>query len=176
MILSARAVRLILGFSLAFSSPVIAQTVPAGPARSLAPAGGAAATLPNSFDIPAPTAPPTARVAPSSTDVAVAEATLRVVIEQLRAGTLDPKLYTRDLATRLTGQLPTIRPLLEGYGAIQSVEAQGTRDGAGQFLVIFDEAATQWRIGLNDEGLIAALLFRPAPPVSSDPTTPGLAD
>lgn len=171
MILSVCAVRLILGFSIAFSAPVMAQTVPTGPGRSVAPAGGAAATLPNSFDIPARTAPSTVRAASSPTDAAVAEATLRVVIEQLRAGTLDPTLYTRNLATRLTGQLPTIRPLLGGYGAIQSVEAQGTRDGEGQFLVIFDDAATQWRIGLNDAGLIAALLFRPAPPVSSEPET-----
>lgn len=173
MILSVRAARLIVGFSLALATPVMAQTVPTGQSRALAPGGSAAATLPNSFDIPVRNAP---APAPPPPEVAVAEAALRVVIEQLRAGTLDPTLYTRDLATRLTGQLPTIRPLLEGYGAIQSVEAQGTRDGAGQFLVIFDEAATQWRIGLNDEGLIAALLFRPAPPVSSEPTAPGLAD
>jgi len=176
MSLSIRAVCLILGSSAVVAGPAMAQTLLSPQSRSLAPAGGAAATLPNSFDAPA--RPATAAPAPSTppTEVAVAEAALRVVIEQLRTGAIDPTLYTPDLATRLTGQLATIGPVLQRYGAIQSVEAQGTRDGAGQFLVIFDEAATQWLIGLNEQGLIAALLFRPAPPVSSEPGTTAPAD
>ena len=112
----------------------------------------------------------TSPVAPATpaTEAAVAEATLRAVIEQLRAGEVNATLYTPDLAERLRGQVATISPILVGYGAIQSVEAQGTQDGAGQFLVIFEDAATQWMIGLNDDGLIAALFFRPAPPEASE--------
>jgi hypothetical protein len=156
-----------------------AQTLPSAQSRSLAPSGGAAATLPNSFDAPVAAAPvaPAAPAAPApATAVAVAEATLRAVIEQLRAGRIDATLYTPDLTERLQGQIATIAPILVGFGAIQTVEAQGSQDGTGQFLVIFDEAATQWMIGVNEDGLIAALLFRPAPPESSAAETTAPAD
>ena len=155
----------------ALAGPVLAQTVPPGQSRSLAPSSGAAATLPNSFDSPAP-APLPVSTAAAPSEVVVAEAALRVVIEQLRAGTLDARMYTPDLATRLEGQLPNLGPMLNGYGELLTIEAQGTRDGAGQFLVTFDETVTQWIIGLDANGLIAALLFRPAPPESSQPPTP----
>lgn len=173
MTLSPRAALMLAAAVSTLAVPAMAQTLPSAQSRSLAPSGGAAATLPNSFDAPvmaapvAPSAPAAPAVAP--TEVAVAEATLRAVIEQLRAGEVNATLYTPDLAERLKGQVATLSPLLAGYGAIQSVEAQGTLDGAGRFLVIFDEAATQWMIGLNDDGLIAALLFRPAPPEASTP-------
>ena len=167
MSLSPRAAFVLVASVMTITAPAMAQTMPSAQSRSLAPPSGAAATLPNTFDAPVvPVAPPAATPVPAES--AVAAAVLRVVIDQLRTGELNPTLYTTDLVTRLRGQLPTIRPLLAGYGAIQSVEAQGTRDGAGQFLVVFDEAATQWLIGLNEQGLIAALLFRPAPPESSD--------
>ena len=152
------------------AGPSLAQSLPSMQNRSLAPSSGAAATLPNSFDAPARAPAPATPPAPP-TEVAVAEAALRVVIEQLRAGTLDATLYTPGLATRLQGQLATITPMLNGYGALLEIEAQGTREGTGQFLVTFDEAATQWVIGLDEDGLIAALLFRPAPPESSEPAT-----
>ena len=168
MSLSPRAAFLLVASVMTITAPAMAQTMPSAQSRSLAPAGGAAATLPNTFDAPVSVVPVAPPVTPAPAESAVAAAVLRVVIDQLRTGELNPTLYTTDLVTRLRGQLPTIRPLLAGYGAIQSVEAQGTRDGAGQFLVVFDEAATQWLIGLNEDGLIAALLFRPAPPESSD--------
>ena len=160
----------------ALAGPVTAQTLPSMQSRSLAPSGGAAATLPNSFDPPV-SAPPVAPATPAvpTTEVAMAEATLRAVIEQLRAGEVSATLYTPDLAERLSGQIATLSPILVGYGAIQSVEAQGTLDGTGRFLVLFEEAATQWMIGLDDEGRIAALLFRPAPPEASGPDAPPAA-
>ena len=150
--------------------PVLAQTLPSTQSRSLAPTSGAAATLPNSFDGPVTGPAPVAPAAPPA-DAVVAEAALRLVIDQLRAGTLETRMYSPGLATRLQGQLPTLSPMLNGYGDLLTIEAQGTRDGAGQFLVTFEEAVTQWVIGLDDDGLIAALLFRPAPPESSEPAT-----
>jgi hypothetical protein len=170
MSLSPRIVGLIASCLLISAGPCLAQSLPLTPGRGQAPLSGAAATLPNSFDTPAQ-APLAAAPMPSTptTDVAIAEAALRVVINQLRAGTIDPALYTPDLAARLQGRLATITPLLNGYGALLTIEAQGTREGAGQFLVTFDEATTQWLVGLDDHGLIAALLFRPAPPESSEP-------
>ncbi|AQR60842.1 hypothetical protein BZG35_03615 [Brevundimonas sp. LM2] len=175
MTLSPRAVLMFTAALSALAAPAMAQTLPSAQSRSLAPSSGAAATLPNSFD--APVAAPVAPAAPAApaaapTEVAVAEATLRAVIEQLRAGEVDTTLYTADLAGRLKGQIATLQPILVGFGAVQSVEALGSEDGTGQFLVVFDEAATQWMIGLNEDGLIAALLFRPAPPESSTPNAP----
>jgi len=172
----------LLASSLVFASAAYAQTSsPArpGPSRSLAPTNGAAASLPNTFDGPtaitAPSAQPPA--APTTTpgqvtDADIAEGVLRVVIADLKAGEIDETLFTPDMAARMATQLTTIRPLLEGYGEITAMEAQGVREGAAQYQVTFEDVVTQWVIGLNDNGLIAALLFRPAPPESSEPVPP----
>lgn len=156
----------------ALAGPALAQATP--PAQ-LAPRGGAAATLPNTFDSPpAPTAP-AARppAAPGQvTDAQMAEAALRSVIEQLKAGDIQEAMFTPDLGRRLNSQMTTFSPLVQGFGDLQTIEPSGVEDGVAQYLVTFDDAATQWLIGLEEGGLIAALLFRPAPPESSEPTSP----
>lgn len=167
---------------LALAAPVLAQTpgqaVPTtGETRSLAPTSSptAAATLPNTFDGPprAPAASASATAPATSqagvTDADIAEGALRVIIADLAEGQLDAELFTTDLANRLRPQLTTLRPIVQGFGELGTIEAQGLSNGANQFLVTFENAATQWIIGLNDEGRVAALLFRPAPPVSSEP-------
>jgi hypothetical protein len=158
------------------AAPVLAQTAPAPQSRSLAPSGGAAAVLPNTFDRPAtsPVAPAPLPETPGGqvTEVEMAEAALRAIIGQLQAGDIDEALFTPDLAARLNQQLPTFTPLIQGYGALQVIEPQAATGGVGEFLVLFENAATQWRIGLEDGGLVAALLFREAPPESSEPETP----
>lgn len=158
------------------AGPAFAQTVPPAQTRGLAPSSGAGVTLPNTFDGPAaaPITRPVASAAPATvqvTEADMAEGALRLIIDQIRAGDLDEALFTPSLATRLNGQLATYTPMLRAYGDVQSIEALGAQDGVGQFLVTFDNAATQWRIGLEDGGLVAALLFREAPPESSDPAT-----
>lgn len=159
----------------------LAQTAPLptpGQSRSLAPGSGAAATLPNTFDGPAATpapraapvaAPATPAAGPQVTDAQMAEAALRAVIEQFRTADIDERLFTPDVATRLNAQLATYTRLIRGYGAVESIETQGATNGVGQFLVIFENGATQWQVGLEDGGLVAALRFREAPPESSDP-------
>jgi len=159
----------------ALAGPVVAQTTPASPAQgqSRSPASsGAAATLPNTFDGPATQAQAATPPAPVA-DAEVAEAALRSVIEQLRAAEIDEALFTPGVATQLNGQLAEYSRLIRGYGAVQSVETQGAGDGVGQFLVLFENAATQWQIGLNEAGLIAAVRFREAPPESSEEPAPG---
>lgn len=171
MTASTRAVLLLAASAFVLAAPASGQSVPSSQTRSLAPSGGAAASLPNSFDAPAPaaSAAPSMSAEATATAIADAEAALRIVIEQLKAGEIEPSLYTPGLAARLRAQLATIRPMLASYGALLTIEAQGTRDGSAQFLVTFEEAATQWMIGLDDAGLIAAVLFRPAPAESSEP-------
>lgn len=165
----------------AVAGPSLAQTATQNlnqnQTRSLAPSSGAAATLPNTFDGPAaatlPPPAPLAAPAPQVTDAEMAEAALRAVIEQFRAADIDERLFTPGVATQLNGQLAEYSRLIRGYGDVVSIEPQGAGDGVGQFLVIFDNAATQWQVGLEDGGLVAALRFREAPPKSSEPATPG---
>ncbi|WGM32882.1 hypothetical protein [Brevundimonas sp. NIBR11] len=175
MTVSIKTAALVLALT-ACAGPVLAQqaTQDLNRSRSLAPSSsGAAATLPNTFDAPAaPTLPrpaPEPAPAPQVSDAQMAEAALRSVIDQFRAADIDERLFTPGVATQLNAQLPNYSRLIRGYGAVQSIEPQGAANGVGQFLVIFDNAATQWQVGLEDGGLVAALRFREAPPESSDP-------
>ena len=81
--------------------------------------------------------------------------------------------FTPGVATRLNGQLATYAELIQSYGAVESIETQDVSNGVGQFLVVFENAATQWQVGLDDNGLVAALRFREAPPESSEPSSAG---
>ena len=181
MTVSIQTAALVLALSAA--GPALAQTPPVqslNQTRSLAPSTGAAATIPNTFDGPAaqprPIAPPPGAAAPAAaqvTDAEMAEGALRAVIEQFRAADIDERLFTPGVATQLNGELAAYSRLIRGYGAVQSIEAQGATNGVGQFLVIFDNAATQWQVGLEEGGLVAALRFREAPPESSEPAAPG---
>lgn len=162
----------------ALAGPVLAQATPSTQAlnqsRSFAPSSGAAATLPNTFDAPVAATPaPAPAAAPAVSNTQMAEETLRAVIEQFRAADIDERLFTTGVATRLNGQLADYSRRIRDYGAVQTIEAQGAADDAGQFLVTFENAVTQWQVGLDDTGLIAAVRFREAPPESSEPVAPG---
>ncbi|MGV3579579.1 hypothetical protein [Brevundimonas sp.] len=171
---------------IAVSGPALAQTATQtlNQTRSLAPPAnaptGPAATLPNTFDAPAaatPAQPPRPAPAPAPTtqvtDAEMAEGALRAVIEQFRSADINEALFTPGVATQLNGQLAEYSRLIRSYGAVQSIEPQGATSGVGRFLVIFENAATQWQVGLEEGGLVAALRFREAPPESSEPTAPG---
>ena len=93
---------------------------------------------------------------------AAAEATLRTIIASTQAGAMDYSVMTEDLASKVREQEAQVTPLIQGFGALQSVEFVGSENGADLFAVTFAEAATQWIIGFNDDGKVAALLFRPA--------------
>lgn len=181
MTLSTRTALALAAAATLLAGPALAQT--AAPAQSSAqnrPAaatGGAAATLPNAFDAPAEAAParaaPAAPAAASPAAVHVAENTLRAVIEQLAAGDINEAMFTPEVASRLNASLGEYRSLIRGFGPLESIEAQAVSDGLGQFVVLFEEAATQWQLGLNEAGLVAALRFRESPPESSEPPAPG---
>ena len=124
----------------------------------------AAASMPNSFDGPAPVARAAAPVIPAAPVPANprSEDVLREIIAGAQAGTVNYSLMTDDLAARLRTQEATIRPLIEGFGPVQAVDFIGSQDGADLFAVTFSNAATQWVIGFNEADKVAALLFRPA--------------
>ena len=132
----------------------------------------AAATMPNSFDRPsAQTAPaPTPSPAPAAAAPAMSttpanarsEEVLREIIAGGQAGTLPYAVMTDDLAGKVRAQEASILPLLQGFGAIQALDFVGSQEGADLYAVTFAAAATQWIIGFDESGKVAALLFRPA--------------
>ena len=135
----------------------------------------AAGSVPNTFDRPAPAAPAPARAAapaaaaqaaaaPISTTPANArsEEILREIIGAGQAGALPYALMTEDLANRVKAQEATVLPLLRGFGAVQAVDFTGSQSGADMFAVVFANASTEWIIGINETGKVAALLFRKA--------------
>jgi hypothetical protein len=102
--------------------------------------------------IPAATAPANPR----------SETVLRDIIAGAQAGTVDYALMTDDLAGKMREQEASIIPLIAGFGPVQAVDFVGSQNGADLFAVTFANAATQWVIGFNEAGKVAALLFRPA--------------
>ena len=155
----------------------VALTLP-----SVAAAQVAAGTVPNTFDRPATAAPasrPTPQPAQASAPAmsttpanAASEETLRTIIAGLQAGTPDYGLLTNDLATQMRAQAATILPIIQGLGAIQSFDFVGSRSGADLFVVNFAQAETEWIVGIDESGKVAALLFRPAEGSATPSTTP----
>ncbi len=93
---------------------------------------------------------------------AAAEATLRTLIASAQAGTMDYSVMTDDLASKVREQEAQLTPLIQGFGAVQAVDFTGSQNGADLFAVTFANAATEWMIGLDADGKVAVLLFRPA--------------
>jgi hypothetical protein len=142
-------------------------------AAGAASAQEAAATLPNTFDRPAAVAPTGAPPAADSDPAraAAAEAALRVQIAAFQAGAPDYEAMTPGLAEAVRGQAAAVTPLIQGFGDLMALEYVGTENGAELFMVLFDKAATQWIIGLDAEGKLGAMLFRPAPE-AAEPAEP----
>lgn len=145
----------------------------AAPPAAASATGGAAATLPNTFDGPgaparAPAAP-VAQAAPAAVaprdpaEIAASEAALRTAIAAIQNGAPNYADMTTTVATRLRSQAPTIIPLITGFGALKAIEYVGQENEAELFVVMFEKAPTQWIIGRDASGKIAALLFRPVP-------------
>ena len=132
----------------------------------------AAAAIPNSFDrpstqprqaapVPAPTAAPatTRATTPANPE---SEEVLREIIAGGQAGALPYALMTDGLAAKVREQEAAVLPILQGFGAIQALDFVGVQEGADLYAVTFATAATQWIIGFDESGKVAALLFRPA--------------
>jgi hypothetical protein len=124
----------------------------------------AAGSVPNGFDAPAAAARPAPAAVPPVTAPTnpQAEETLRTVIANAQAGTIDYSLLDEALIARMREQEPRILPLIRSFGAVQAVDFVGSQNGADLFAVTFANAATHWVIGFDDAGKVDALLFRPA--------------
>lgn len=136
-------------------------------------AQAAAGALPNTFDdpaararavSPAPAPSPAAPASALASDPANAASDdiLRTLIASAQAGAMDYALMTDGLAARVREQEATVTPLIQGFGPLVAVDFVGSRDRNDLFAVTFANAATEWVIGIDDAGKVAALLFRPA--------------
>lgn len=128
----------------------------------------AAGAVPNTFDNPTARAqaarPAAVPAAPAASEPAnpASEEILRTIIAGAQAGAMDYSLMTDDLAAKVRAQEATVLPIIEGFGPLVTVGFVGSQDRNDLFSVTFANAATQWVIGVNDDGKVAALLFRPA--------------
>ncbi|WEK57468.1 MAG: hypothetical protein P0Y52_13130 [Candidatus Brevundimonas phytovorans] len=150
-----------LGASL-LAMPVAAQTATTPPG----PTAGAAATLPDAFGQPAPTAAPLA-AAPAAPvaeapDIARSEQALRAAIASFQSGNVDYSVFSDDLAVQIREQAGNVTPLVQQFGALKSINHVGQQDGADLFRVVFEKQTTDWVIAFDEDNQIAALLFRPA--------------
>lgn len=142
----------------------------------------AAGAMPNSFDRPAQAAPqpaPASAPAPALSQTpanAESEDILRGIIAGLQAGTTDYSVMSDDLAEKVREQAPAIKTLMDSLGAVQAVDFAGSQNGADLYVVNFANAQTDWIIGINEAGKVAALLFRPSEsgaPATAPQTSPG---
>ncbi|WP_406852713.1 hypothetical protein WEU32_02190 [Brevundimonas sp. BH3] len=153
-----------------FALIAMAMAAPAAASAQTAPAQNpaAAATLPDAFTsptqtpqparpaaLPAPPAPPTAP------DIARAQTALLEVIANLKSAEIDYTSFSTDLAAKIREQSSQIGSLLTQFGEIKSVRHMAQPDGVDVFRVDFENQATEWMIGFDNEDQIAALLFRP---------------
>ena len=154
---------LIAYFLLLAPAPVLAQS-----------SGAAAGAVPNSFDAPAAQATtPAPRPAPqpsgpapapaaSPADIAKGEAALRDIIGDIQGAGLDYSLFTENLATQIREQSAQVTPLIKSFGALGDIEHQRAEGQAQLYRATFENQVTEWLIGFDEDGKIAALLFRPA--------------
>ena len=137
--------------TLALSGQALAQQAGSAPV--------AAAQLPDAFSEETPAAVLEAE----RSRIARAEEALRLQIAALQDGAPAYGEMTQGLADAVRPQADQVTGIIDSLGELQSVQHAGVENGAELFLVIFDAAPTQWIIGLDDDGKVGALLFRPAP-------------
>ncbi len=104
----------------------------------------------------------TGHAAHAAAEVSAEEAMLRTTIAALQAGAPNYDDMVAELADAVRAGEASITPMIQGYGAVQTVAHQGEVQGAQHYRVTFENAETDWFIALGDDGKIAGLVFRPA--------------
>ena len=94
--------------------------------------------------------------------VSAEEAMLRTTIAAMQAGTPNYDDMVTELADAVRAGEASITPMIQGFGALQTLEHQGEVQGAQHYRVTFENAQTDWFIALGDDGKITGLVFRPA--------------
>ena len=94
--------------------------------------------------------------------VSAEETMLRTTIAAMQAGTPNYDDMGPELAEAVRAGEASITPMIQGFGALQTLEHQGEVQGAQHYRATFENAATDWFIALGDDGKITGLVFRPA--------------
>lgn len=90
------------------------------------------------------------------------EAALRRIIDELRLGQPKYDLMSPALADLTRQQLPQLQGLITQFGAVQSVTFKGVGPGGADIYEIkFEHGSSEWRIGLDADGKVAGVGFRP---------------
>jgi hypothetical protein len=88
-------------------------------------------------------------------------ATLKRVIEEVRAGKPDYSKMTLATAQATRQQLPMLQPRIQEMGAVKEVKFTAVGPiGAEQFDVVFEGGPSQWRIQCLSNGYVGAIGFR----------------
>ena len=94
--------------------------------------------------------------------VSAEEAMLRTTIAAMQAGTPNYDDMGAELADAVRAGEASITPMIQAFGALQTLDHQGEVQGAQHYRATFENAETDWFIALGDDGKIAGLVFRPA--------------
>jgi serine-type D-Ala-D-Ala carboxypeptidase/endopeptidase len=90
------------------------------------------------------------------------EGALRSMIQGIQDGTPKYAIMAPRLADATRQQLPQLKSVVSGFGALQTVKFTGVGPaGADIYQVTFEHATTEWRIMLDSEGKIQVINFRP---------------
>ena len=95
-------------------------------------------------------------------EVSAEEAMLRTTIAAMQAGTPNYDDMGAELADAVRAGEASITPMIQAFGALQTLDHQGEVQGAQHYRATFENAETDWFIALGDDGKIAGLVFRPA--------------
>ena len=95
-------------------------------------------------------------------EVSAEEAMLRTTIAAMQAGTPNYDDMAAELADAVRVGEASITPMIQAFGALQTLDHQGEVQGAQHYRATFENAETDWFIALGDDGKIAGLVFRPA--------------
>jgi hypothetical protein len=90
------------------------------------------------------------------------EAALRRTIQELQSGEPKYELMTDAFAAVTRQQLPQLKGIVNGFGALQSVTFKGVGPaGADIYEVQFEKAKAEFRLSLTQDGKTAGVNFRP---------------
>ena len=90
------------------------------------------------------------------------EAAIRRNIADIQAGTPNYDLMSAGLAAATRQQLPGLKTMFAGFGAVKSVTFTSVdRNGADTYKVEFEHGSTEWHIIMGSDGKIDSLSFRP---------------
>jgi serine-type D-Ala-D-Ala carboxypeptidase/endopeptidase len=90
------------------------------------------------------------------------EAALRRTIGELQAGEPKYDLMSPQFAAVTRQQVPQLKSLIAGFGALQTITFKGVGPGGADiYEAVFEKAKIEWRISLNPDGKTTGITFRP---------------